>query len=121
MKNIRNLFKDIMFDMQELFDPFLRVGVKFYYSWNYQFRASKFSTHTRNMIPGMSQKKGKYKQFVLLVHLQIISLECKVKLPLCLINWVPHHEDLSGSGGIALSFLTSALDEVSCQLNDTAA
>jgi hypothetical protein len=34
----------------------------------------------------------------------------KVKLSLCLINYASRHEDVLGSGGIAPSFLTSAID-----------
>jgi hypothetical protein len=34
----------------------------------------------------------------------------KVKLPLCLIDLALCHEDIWGSGGIALPFLTSVLD-----------
>jgi hypothetical protein len=36
----------------------------------------------------------------------------KVKLTLCSINCASRHEDVSGIGGIALSYLTSALDGV---------
>jgi hypothetical protein len=34
----------------------------------------------------------------------------EAKLSLCLINQAPRHDDVPGSGGIAPSFLTSALD-----------
>jgi hypothetical protein len=35
----------------------------------------------------------------------------RIKLSQRLINWAPHHEDVYGSGNVALSFLTSAPDE----------
>jgi hypothetical protein len=44
----------------------------------------------------------------------------KVKLFLCLINEAKHHEDVRGAEGIALSFLSSAVDEVSGQLHPPA-
>jgi hypothetical protein len=43
-------------------------------------------------------------------HLYLSVKKWKVKLPLCLINYAPCHEDVWGSGGIAPQFLTSALD-----------
>jgi hypothetical protein len=39
-----------------------------------------------------------------------IFSKVKVKLSLCLISYALRHEDVWGSGGIALPFLTSALD-----------
>jgi hypothetical protein len=40
----------------------------------------------------------------------IFSPKVKIKLSLCLINQAPRHENICGIGGIAPSFLTSALD-----------
>jgi hypothetical protein len=42
-------------------------------------------------------------------HSLLQNDKVKVKLPLCLLNKAPHHEEISGSGGIAPPFLTSAL------------
>jgi hypothetical protein len=41
--------------------------------------------------------------------MSVISLK-KVKLSLCLINYVLHHEDVWANRGTAPTFLTSALD-----------
>jgi hypothetical protein len=38
------------------------------------------------------------------------NVQSKVKLSLCLINEVPHHEDEWESGSVAQLFLTLALD-----------
>jgi hypothetical protein len=45
------------------------------------------------------------------------SVKMAEKLYLCLINYVPRHQDVWGIGGIAPSFLTSALDGVAGQFH----
>jgi hypothetical protein len=46
----------------------------------------------------------------LIYVLYYTSNKIKVKLHLCLINQTPCHKDIWGSGGIALTFLTSPVD-----------
>jgi hypothetical protein len=54
---------------------------------------------------------GPYYMFRLTLSTKGETVPRKGKVPLCLINYVPRHEDVWGSGGIALRFLISALDE----------
>jgi hypothetical protein len=50
--------------------------------------------------------------FAVDVKIILYELCCKkeVKLSLCLINYASRHEDVLGSGGIAPTFLTLAID-----------
>jgi hypothetical protein len=63
--------------------------------------------HEDKTSPDKRRNFAAYRRVMVMPLYDLVKV--KVNLSLYLINQAPQHEDVSGSGGIAPSFLTSAL------------